>query len=195
MLSLHEIIDLVIMTAALGYIFKDTFQREEYHGYDPLKALKHITHSTEWQDFKFAALITAPAIIFHEMSHKFVALGFGLQATFHASYQFLGLGIFLKLINFPFIFFVPGYVSHSGAATYLQSAMISGAGPFMNLALWLGCYGLLQSKLFTKKYKKWHNAIFLSSKINQFLFVFNMLPIPGFDGAQFYISLYHAIFG
>jgi len=195
MLTLYEIFDMIVMTLAMGYIFKDTFRKEEYHGYDPVEALRHVTRSRGWEDFKFAALVTAPAIILHEMAHKFLALAMGLQATFHASYEFLGIGVVLKLINFPFIFFIPGYVSHSAAATPLQSAIIAGAGPFMNLALWGVSRGLLKSKGFMRKRRTWHNALFLSGNINLFLFIFNMLPIPIFDGAQFFSGIFHAIFG
>ncbi|MBI4149998.1 M50 family metallopeptidase [Candidatus Woesearchaeota archaeon] len=195
LLSFREIIDILIMTAAMGYIFKDVFRKEEYHGYDPLEALKHFRYTSGWQDFKFAALVTAPAIIFHELAHKFVALAYGLQATFHASYEFLGLGILLKLFNFPFIFFIPGYVSHSAAASHLHAALIAGAGPFMNLFFWFACRTILKNKPFIRRHKTWHNALFLSARINMFLFIFNMLPIPIFDGAQFYVNMFHAMFG
>ena len=194
-LTLREVMDLIIMTLALGLIFKDVFRKQEYLHHDPLKALQHFSAKPVWQDFKFAASITAPAIILHELAHKFVALGFGLQATFHASYEFLGLGILLKLLNFPFIFFIPGYVSHSAASSSLHSAFIAGAGPFMNLLLWFCCWTLLKQKNFMRSHKSWFNALFLSSRINLFLFIFNMLPIPIFDGAQFYSGLFHAIFG
>jgi len=195
MFYLRELLDVIIMTLALGYIFKDAFRKPEYHHYDPLEALRHIRQSTTWQDFQFAALVTAPAVILHELAHKFVALGFGLQATFHASYSFLALGILLKMLNFPFIFFIPGYVSHSMAASPWQAALISGAGPFTNLALWLVCQALLRTKSFMRTHKHWHAALFLSSRINIFLFIFNMLPIPFFDGGQFYANVYHAIVG
>lgn len=194
-LTFSEILDILVMTLALGFIFKDAFRRAEYHNHDPLKALQHVTARPSWQDFKFAALITAPAIILHELAHKFVALGLGMQATFHASYEFLGLGVLLKLLSFPFIFFIPGYVSHSAAASPLHAAIVAGVGPFMNLFLWFCCWLLLKQKQFMRVHKSWFNALFLSSRINLFLFIFNMLPIPIFDGAQFFSGLFHAIFG
>lgn len=181
-----EIVDVIAMTLVVGYIFKDSFKRPVKEDYDPLT---HFKAGFDVDDFKFAVLVTAPAIILHELGHKFVALGFGLEAQFHAAWVFLALALMMKLMNFGFIFIVPAYVSILGNATLLESGLISFAGPFVNLALWLFAALALKRRLFNKKYNA---ALFLTSKINMFLFIFNMLPIPGFDGSTVFAGLVRA---
>ena len=136
-ISLAEIADIIIMTAAVGYIFMAFLRRPTPKDYmNPGKF--------NWEAFKMACIITAPALIFHELAHKFVAMSFGLTATFHAAYAFLALGIVLRLMRSNFIFFVPGFVALSCAGLAgcsippVQSALIAGSGPFMNLALFAG---------------------------------------------------------
>jgi Zn-dependent protease len=133
-------------------------------------------------------MVTGPAIILHELAHKIAAMSFGFTATFHAAYFWLILGLVLKFMNFGFIFFVPAYVSISGLMTPLQNMIISGAGPFTNLALWLGSEALLRTNLAKKR--KMHVVLYLTSKINMFLFIFNMLPILGFDGSKFFSGIF-----
>lgn len=174
-LSLREVIDLAFMTGVVGYIFLDIFKVPKEEHYDPLKP------KSKWNDFIFACLITAPAIIFHEMAHKFVGMFYGLQATFHASYGWLGIGLLLKLFNTGIIFFVPGYVSLSPSGP-LQTAITAAAGPLLNLILFVTATILLKSKItFTQK---WMAILALTKRINLFLFIFNMLPFGFFDGAK-----------
>ena len=193
-LTINEILDIIIMTAALGYIFADVFSRyshKQHDNYDPLKHYKSIAHGYDWQSFKFACYVTAPAIILHELGHKITALSFGLEATFHAAYSWLGLGILLKLLNTGFIFFVPAYVAHSGFATPLEATAIAFAGPFVNLLLWFGSWFILNYKLCSKK----NIAFFhLTKYINMILFFFNMIPIFGFDGQHVLNGIMKAFF-
>jgi len=192
-----EIIDILIMTAGLGFIFKDIFARPRmYSAEDPLKYYEQ----PKLNNFKFAIYAVAPAVIFHELGHKFVALGFGMNAIFHAAYTWLGIGIVLRLMRFPFIFFVPGYVSLS-CTNPVCMAMISAnpwilsivafAGPGMNLLLWLGSRYALNHSLVPKKYIA---VVSLSLRINLFLFIFNMLPIPPFDGFKVFSGIFASIF-
>lgn len=187
MLSFQEIIDIAIMTAFVGFIFSDVFgrYRNASESDDPLAAYTR-PKSAGLENFKFAAIVTAPAIILHEFGHKFVAIAFGLNATFHAAYAWLGLGLILKLLNFGFIFFVPAYVSYPALATPLQSALISGAGPFVNLLLWIIPVLLLKAGIVGRKHAAF---LVLTSRINMFLFIFNMIPIPPFDGFHFASSV------
>lgn len=193
--SLQEIIDIAVMTVFVGFIFSDVFGRfnkRQDHEYDPMKAYSQVHKSRRFENFKFAVMVTAPAIVFHEFGHKFMAMSFGLNATFHAAYTWLGIGLILKLLNFGFIFFVPAYVSYPALATPFQSMLIAGAGPFVNLVLWLGSSFLLKSGNLNKKYAP---ILLITSRINMFLFIFNMIPIPPFDGFHFFSSLIKVIGG
>lgn len=191
LITIGEIIDLVLMTIFVGYIFSDMIpvRREPY---DPLV---HYKAGFDFERLKFAIMATAPAIIVHELAHKFVALGFGLNAVFYAFYRSfftLMLGVFTilaKITGFGFMFFVPGFVSISGHGTHLQFALAAFAGPFVNMVLWLGSWYLLKHNKYSKKH---FLLLVLTQRINMFLFIFNMLPIPGFDGYNFFIELARA---
>jgi len=192
-IALNEIIDVVIMTAAVGYIFMH-FLKKPVHSPDYYLKGKP---GFDWETFKIACWITAPALILHELAHKFVALGFGFNATFHAAYTFLALGVVLRLVGSSFIFFVPAYVSigcKTVACTIpsLQSAMIAAAGPFTNLALFVGAHYTLKYKKDIKKNTR--VILHMTKLINLFLFIFNMLPFYFFDGYKVFSGLFHHFF-
>ncbi len=196
-ISFMEVIDLIIMSGYLGFLFKDAFTAPASHAYDPLEQYRRRRKGFDWKGFKFAVLITAPAIILHELAHKFVAMGFGVQATFYAFYHdaFSSIlavaSIVMKLAGSSFFFVIPGYVS-IGPTTALKSAIISFAGPFMNLLLWLIPAYLLRHKSYSRKATM---VLFITKRINMFLFFFNMIPIGFFDGAKVFGGLYRAIMG
>ena len=188
MITFPEIFDMVIMTAFVGYIFSDIFSKPSSM-IDPLTFKRK---TIDWDAFLFAAMVVAPGIIFHELSHKFVAMGFGAQATFQAAYGWLIIGLVLKLMNFGFIFFVPAFVEISGfGLTNLQFALIAFAGPAMNLLIWLATELLIKKNKIQRKH---HKLAFLTKEVNKFLFIFNMIPIPGFDGYKVFSGLIQAIF-
>lgn len=186
-ISLMEIIDIVIMTFAIGFIFSDFFRREPLEGYDPLKFYKR---SSGWENVKFAAMIAAPAVVLHELAHKFVAMAFGATATLHAPYTMYAIVILLKLMRFPLLFFVGGYVAHTPLLP-LPSALVAVAGPLMNFLVLGSIYLVIHLKLVDKKYYKILEPM---AKLNLFLGIFNMLPIPGFDGYHFFASLFRVFF-
>lgn len=188
LLTISEIFDMIAMTAVVGYIFSDIFKKPVREDYDPLT---HFKPGFDIENFKFAILVAAPAIILHELGHKFVAISYGLEAHFEAAWFFLGLALIMKLMNFGFIFIVPAYVSIIGRATPLESSLIAFSGPAVNLALWLFAMLSVKKNFFPKKYDA---ALLLTSKINMFLFIFNMLPIPGFDGNKVFLELIGAFF-
>ncbi len=186
LLTFQEIIDLAIITAAVGFIFSDIFREPAQQGADPVKEYLRGRRLFNWANFKFAAIVTAPAIILHEFGHKFVALAFGVQSTFHAAYTWLGIGIVLKLLSPGFIFFVPAYVSFPSAGlTNIQLALIAFAGPAVNLMLFLSAW-LTWKRV---KNSRLRAALHLTKQVNLFLFIFNMLPIPPFDGSQVFSRL------
>ncbi|MFH1398846.1 MAG: hypothetical protein ABIG95_01930 [Candidatus Woesearchaeota archaeon] len=198
MISLLEIFDMAIMTAFVGYIFSDIFQ-----AHDPFAK-----RGFNWQSFKFAAMVTAPGLLLHELSHKFIAISFGMQATFHAPISIrhlfnplLIIGDFpamltiivliMKSMGVGFLFFIPAFVSILGPGTPAQFALIAFAGPAANLLLWLGTDYAYKKRMIPKKHQK---LVFLTKEINKFLFIFNMIPIPGFDGSQVLAGLLKTFF-
>ncbi|MBI5398414.1 M50 family metallopeptidase [Candidatus Woesearchaeota archaeon] len=199
MFSVQELIDVIIMSLGVGFIFQDVFRvhsAPRTSSYDPLARYRPggVKPGFFQSDLWFAILVTAPAIIFHELMHKLVALAYGLQATFHAAYFWLGIGIALKLVGVPFIFFVPGYVSISGAAVPLQNALIAFAGPGTNLLLFSASWLLLRNQSFIRRHRRFAPILYLTKRINGFLFIFNMLPLPIFDGWKVYEGFWRAFF-
>ncbi|HIH31394.1 TPA: hypothetical protein HA235_01680 [Candidatus Woesearchaeota archaeon] len=184
-----EIFDMLLMIAVVGFIFKDTFKTPVKQNDELSKYLRKSRFN--WDDFWFAAMVTAPAILLHELGHKIIALNYGLSAVFNAAYIWLIVAVILKLISFPFIFFVPAYVQIIGAATTTQHTLIAFAGPGVNLILFL--LALIITKTQKLKTKKLHFWV-LTKNINLFLLIFNLLPIPGFDGYQVFSGLWK-IFG
>ncbi len=186
--SLQELLDLALMIAVIGYIFKDLLPVRDARDYDPLLALRKRGFFSE--GFKNALIVAAPAIALHEIGHKVAAMSFGLQATFHAAYTWLGIGLLLKVINAPLLFFVPGFVSYSGAGVEpLARALIAFSGPAVNLLLFLFATIAIRQGWFSKKYL---SLLYLTKQINLFLFIFNMLPFGFFDGAHVFSSLMQA---
>ena len=191
LLNLKEIFDIIAMSLIVGYIFSDflsKFAHRSYDNYDPLAPKSRF----DFTSLKFAVLATAPAIILHELGHKFVAIGFGLEATFNAAYFWLFIGLMMKMMGTGFIFFVPAYVSIGGVAIApLHYSIVAFAGPAVNLFLWLITAFMLKNNMASKKYIP---LLYITKRINMFLFIFNMLPIPGFDGSKVFSGLLQTIF-
>jgi len=71
-LSFNEIVDVLILTFALGYIFSDMIRKPK--NFDFL--------GSDFNDFKYAALIVTPAVLLHELAHKGVGIYFGYDSIF-----------------------------------------------------------------------------------------------------------------
>ena len=176
-----EILDMVIMTAAAGYIFMDFFQKPSSG--DPVSDWQ--SQTSFWDRFLYSVMLVAPAILLHEFGHKFVAMYFGLSATFHAAYFWLAIGVAVKLLRFPFIFFIPAYVSVAGAAPG-EMAAIAFAGPAVNLVIGVGSWVVRRFVSLTDAQEVFWRY---TQYINLVLFVFNMIPFPGFDGSKVFGGL------
>ncbi len=184
-ISFLEILYLVILTFVIGYIFS---------GFIRKPATEHeivYEKGFNWGDFKLSIIVAAPAVILHELGHKFSAILFGLDAVLHLFWEGLGLAIFLKLINSPFLIIAPAYVSISGTATAFQSFFTAFSGPLVNLVLFFAAW------LATERIRLTRNQaiiLYLTKQINLLLFIFNMLPIPPLDGFKVFTNLFRIIF-
>lgn len=181
-ITINEIIDIIIMTFAVGYIFSNFIKREPEESHDPLK---YYQKNYLWENIKLGIIIAAPAVVLHELAHKFVAMSFGATATLHAPIMWYLVIILMILIKFPLLFFVGGYVTHTPLPA-LASSIVSVSGPLFNLIIWVICFSAVKFKLINRKY---YRIATISAKLNLFLFIFNMIPIPGFDGYNFIFSL------
>ncbi len=195
-----EIFDMFVTIALVGFLFMDAFKapKSDKPGDELSRYLKKKSGFSRfnWKDFWFAAMVTAPAILLHELGHKIAALSYGYEATFHAFYAnsttlFLGLfAIVMKLMNFGLLFLVPGFVSITGIGGPEQAGLIAFAGPGVNLLLFIIALIVIKTKKL--KSKAMHYWV-LTKNINLFLLIFNLLPIPGFDGFTVWSSLWKII--
>ena len=162
------IIDLIIVTLAVGFIFARMLRD---HG--DLSYLRSVL---------IGSLIAFPAIVLHELGHYLAAGAYGISATFHAAYPWLGLGVLLAAFT-RIIFVVPAYVTITGSAGHLAFMSAALAGPAVNGILALGSYVA----------GRFHGSYVLqvSARLNLVLFICNILPIPGFDG---FIGLKHLLY-
>lgn len=177
--TIWEIVQIALTVVVVGFIFSSHIRK-------PRTELEDYLTANIWTDIKYAAIVAAPAVVLHELMHKFVALGYGFSAHYVASWWGLAIGAFLKIIGSGFIFFLPGYVSIQGFGTALQFGLTALAGPLTNLILFLVSWIVVEKGLMPKYAHLWAT----SKQINLWLFAFNMLPIPGLDGFKFYISLF-----
>lgn len=185
----QEITDMIASTLILGYVFKDmVVQNLKRTPEDWIKGVKKSGWKREIEETLYSSLILAPALILHEMGHKYTAIFFGANATYHAAYFWLFIALLLKFARSPFIFFVPAYIGIIGQLTPLQSAIVAFDGPFMNFLLYL--ITILILKLKPKKYTK---ELRFFAQINLFLFIFNLIPIPGFDGFKVLMGILQAL--
>lgn len=182
MITSTEIIQIIITIFAVGFIFSGLVRR-------PDSLSKYLGGGFNWGDIKFSIMVTAPAIILHELGHKIVAMALGYTAVYHAAYTWLAIGVFLRLANVGFIFLAPAFVSISGPAIPINMAVIAFAGPLINLILFISCHFLIKYD----KFPKHTHLIHLTKQINLWLFIINMLPIPGFDGFKTYAALFSMI--
>ncbi len=186
--SIREIFNLIILIAAIAYILSGYIK-------SPDKSLLKMRRKSlfDWDDFKFAAIIAVPAILFHELAHKFVAIAYGAEATFEIFGFGILLGLFLRLIHSPFLLLAPGYVliSPEAALSVQQFGIVAFAGPFVNLIFWLVPAFILKTQ---KRKLKRRTAIFLfyTSFINMWLFIFNMIPFNPLDGGKVFAALLSA---
>ena len=180
--TLRELFDLIAMIVVIGFIFSRLIKRRPKGNYEPLDYYKRKNYFLD--DLKYGIIIAAPAVALHELAHKFAAISFGATATLHAPYLMYAIAIALVLFNSPLIFFIGGYVSHT-ALTPLASAIVAFSGPLINLIIWLGIKPFLK----TRYGKKHLQILMMIGNLNMFLFIFNMIPIPGFDGFQFFYGI------
>ncbi len=186
LISFREVIDLIIMSMVIGFIFSGYIKK-------PRIGIQKIHKKLfDWEDFKFALIITVPAIVLHELGHKFTAMAFGFAASFKIFWGGLGFGILLRLLHSPFLILAPGYVSIPTNLSPITMSIIAFAGPLVNLILFFTASYILNHS--TKLTRTQAIALYLTKQINLFLFIFNMLPIPPLDGSKVFYGLFKTIF-
>lgn len=115
--------------------------------------------------------------LIHELAHKFFAERYNCETRFKADYR--GLLFALLLSFFGLIFAAPGAVHIKGNITKRQNGIISAAGPVSNLIVSIAF--LLVGTLIGGPLGRVMSYGFV---INAWIGLFNMIPVPPFDGAK-----------
>lgn len=178
MFTVTELIHIGITIVAIGFIFSGYIKKPRVH-YEDLFGGGRYHNLFNWGDIKFSTAIVAPAIILHELAHKFAGFTLGYASYYEMFPMGLGLGVLLRVIGSSFLLFAPGYVVVP-AADVIHMGMIAFAGPATNLVLFFGSWWAIESG----KFKKHNRALWISKQINLWLFIFNMIPFGPLDGAK-----------
>ena len=170
--TIWEIAQIAITVVVVGFIFSSHIRK-------PRTELEDFISNNLWDDIKYAAIAAAPAVVLHELMHKFVAISYGFSAHYVASWWGLAIGAILKIVGSRFIFFLPGYVSIQGLGTALQFGLTALAGPLTNLVIGFFFLGVT-----TFSAGMIQTIFLIGSQINFYLGFFNMLPLFVLDGKK-----------
>lgn len=127
--------------------------------------------------FVFAALTVGVGFVFHELAHKFVAQYYKHYAEFRSFDFMLLLAVIMSLGGF--IFAAPGAVMIDNHIDRVENGKISAAGIVASLiaALFFFLVGLASSGVIAQVAQ--YGVV-----INSWLALFNLIPIPPFDGSK-----------
>lgn len=181
-----EIRDVLITVLVIGFIF--SFKDWGAETFDLIVGL---------QNFLNAVLIVGAAFFVHEGAHKLIAIGKGYDSRFKSWFYGLLFSLAVAIIsNGDWILLAPGAVTiavrhlhrvghYRYGPNYKDIALISYAGPVSHIFLALIFKALLPLGLNPALVQK---AII----INIWLAIFNILPIPPFDGSKVFFG--HRLF-
>ncbi len=127
-----------------------------------------------------AALAVGLGFVLHELAHKIVAQRYGHWAEFRAEFAGLLITLFLALFT-PILVAAPGAVLIRGRVTPRENGIISIVGPGTNFVIAMVAYPFAWAVDGEQPLPK---IMSLVAGINATLCVFNLLPIPPFDGRK-----------
>ena len=120
------------------------------------------------------------SFILHELAHKIVAQKLGFQAEYFSNDKYSFISILFAF--FGFILISPGAIHVKGYIQKKESALISMAGPIINIIIAIISYIYINVTLFN------FNIFRISFLINSILAIFNLIPVNPFDGKKIYDS-------
>ena len=174
----QEIKELVVSAVVLAFVFA-------YQGIGNLSVLPTM--------FIVSLLSISIAFIFHELAHRTIARYYGCYARFQMwSFGLKVALLFAILTNGNFVFAAPGAVviypridlwGSQQPITKKESAIISLGGPGMNVLLAVVSFALIHLVAVGGIIQ---TILTYSMKINLWLALFNMIPIPPLDGSKIF---------
>ncbi|MCD6547744.1 MAG: hypothetical protein J7K22_04305 [Nanoarchaeota archaeon] len=171
--TLGEIRDLIFSAIILGFLFSSILHYFQYTGFASLV-----------KNFLISVVIVGPALILHELAHKFMAQRYGCKAHYVLWPMGAIFSIFLSFLT-GVIFAALGAVMISTKYStrlgykYIELSReeigkISISGPLTNLGLAIISFILSPlSKIFL-----------VSAQVNLIVAMFNLIPFPPLDGSK-----------
>jgi len=134
------------------------------------------------QVFAVCVVVVVFSFLIHELGHKFVAQRYGAWSEFRAYPMGLLMAMVSALIGF--LFAAPGAVYVHGNITHVENGKISLAGPATNfIVAGIVIAVLLVVDIYSMPF--WIGfTMFQLAYLNAFLGLFNLIPIPPFDGSK-----------
>lgn len=169
-MGLREIRDIIVSALALALVFS-------YDGIGNLQAL--------W-DFPVFLLVVSVGFVLHELAHRFVARKYECRAEYRMWKEGLLLAVAITLLSSgSFVFAAPGAVMIYPRAdlwgnikelSRRRFGLISISGPLTNIAI--------AAAFFAADMLYPSAVLLLAVRINIWLALFNMIPIPPLDGSK-----------
>lgn len=125
------------------------------------------------------AFIFVWIFVLHEIAHKIVAQHYGLWAEFRLT-PFGALITLLAIVS-PIKIISPGAVMIAGNASKGSFGKTAIAGPLLNIML---CVVFFMLTFFLGDLNPFFSVTILSSAINAFIAVFNLIPVGSLDGLK-----------
>lgn len=127
--------------------------------------------------FALSMVLVVCSFLLHEFGHKFVAQRYGAWSEF----RMYPAGLFISLVFafFGFLFAAPGAVYITGSIDEKQNGKISLAGPGVNFAI-----AAVALVLFSVTTGLPQDVFRMLAYLNAFLGLFNLIPVPPFDGSK-----------
>lgn len=169
----HIAISIVVLSIAFTILYRNSGWILNYFMY--LTGTETIAYVLL---FLMCAVLVVISFLFHELGHKFMAQRLGLWSE----YRMFNLGLVITLVSslVGFLFAAPGAVMINGYVNKKENGLISIAGPAVNMVF--AAIGILGCLVFNG------NPIIiffmLLASLNSALALFNLLPIPPFDGSK-----------
>ena len=166
---LHIVAAMLVLTAAFSLVMRGS----RLHP-DPIINILYIAG--------VSLLVVAFSFLAHELGHKFVAQRYNAWSEFRSNPMGLAIALVMSFV-LGFFFAAPGAVYIRGEISQKMNGIISLAGPAVNFVI--AAVAIIVCLMFGGEITTiGHYIFYVLAYFNAFLGLFNMIPVPPFDGSK-----------